>query len=115
MHIYRGYYDNPKDYDIRKVVVIAFTEDDARRVIASKLGLRRNAAGLSVEKIPYNEAKRVTKTQTELIHSVDYRNGLGHWDSSHYGKVSRTYCSHCNKEIKSASDFCVECGAYFIN
>lgn len=115
MKIFKGYYDNPRDYDIRKVVVIAVDEADARRIIASKLGLRKNAAGLDVYEIEYHEAKRVTKTQTELVHSTDYRPGLGRWDDSHYGNVTRHYCSHCNKEIKVASDFCVECGAYIIS
>lgn len=114
-YIFHGHYDNPKDYDVRKVVVIACNAEDARRIIASKLGLRRNASGLSVNRIPYKEAKRVYKSQEELIPETSYRPGLGSWDSSHYGTVTRCHCSHCNKEIKVTSDFCVECGSYFIN
>lgn len=115
MNIFKGYYDNPRDYDIRKVVVIAVDEADARRIIGSKLGLRKNAAGLDVHQVEYHEAKHVTKKKTELIHSTNYRPGLGRWNDSHYGEVKRSYCSHCNAEVRTPGDFCVECGAYFID
>lgn len=115
MKIFKGYYDNPRDYDIRKVVVIAVDLEDAKRIIGSRLGLRKNAAGLSVYEVEYKEAKRVSKTKVELIRSTNYRPGLGHWDDSHYGDVKRSYCSQCNAEIRTTGDFCVECGSYFIN
>lgn len=115
MKIFKGFYDNPKEYDIRRTIVIAPTKEDARRIICSRFGLRKNAAGLDIDEIPYTEAQRVSSTKTELIPSTAYRPGLGHWDDSHYGSVTRHYCSKCKKEIHDHGDFCLYCGAFFTN
>ena len=93
-------------------IILAHDEVEARAMICQQWQIRKNKKGLKIEEIPFVRAKYVTKTQTELIHSTDYRPGLGHWDDSHYGKVTRHYCGNCKEEIKTLSDFCKNCGAY---
>lgn len=93
-------------------IILAHDEDEARATICARWGVRKNKKGLKIEEVPFTRAKVVYKTQTELIHSTDYRVGLGHFDDSHYGKVRRCYCGKCNKEIVTLADFCKNCGAY---
>lgn len=93
-------------------IVLAHSEEEARLTICARWQIRKNKKGLEITEIPFVVAKRIAKTQTELIPSTDYRPGLGTWDTSHYGKVTRYYCSHCNKEIETLSTFCKSCGSY---
>ena len=97
----------------KRDIVLAHDEDEARATICYRWQIRKNKKGLTIEEIPFVQAKRIAKTQEELIPSTDYRPGLGTWDSSHYGKVTRYYCSHCNKEVKTFRTFCEHCGSYF--
>jgi hypothetical protein len=93
-------------------IILARSEEEARMTICARWQVRKNKKGLKIEEIPFVKAKRVAKTQEELIRSTDYRPGLGHWDDSHYGKVTRYYCSKCGKEIVTLADFCKHCGSY---
>ena len=96
----------------KRDVVLAHNEEEARATICYRWQIRKNKKGLKIEEIPFVKAKRISKTQEKLIHSADYRPGLGTWDSSHYGKVTRYYCSECKEEIKTFANFCKHCGAY---
>lgn len=94
--------------------VFAVDEKHAREIICSRWHIRRNAKGLRIEEIPFVTAERIALTKTELISETSYRCGLGTWDSSHYGEVTRHYCSKCKKEINEIDQLCNNCGAYFI-
>ena len=74
-------------------IILAHDESEARATICARWGVRKNKKGLKIEEIPFTRAKVVYKTQTELIHSTDYRVGLGHFDDSHYGKVRLLLCA----------------------
>jgi hypothetical protein len=101
-----------RDYLQKRTVVLAMDEADARSIVCKQWEIRKNAKGLTIEAVPYVKAKRVSKTQTELIHSTDYRPGLGTWDSSHYGNVTRCFCSACKSEVSTKDTFCMNCAAY---
>ena len=100
-----------QNYLKQRTVVIAMDENEARTIVCKQWEICRNAKGLTIEEVPYVNAKRVYKTKTELIRSTDYRPGLGTWDDSHYGDVTRCYCSACNSEV-SKEAFCNSCAAY---
>lgn len=93
-------------------IILAHDEEEARAMICRQWQVRKNKKGLKIEEIPFVRAKYITKTQTEIIHDTDYNVGLGHFDTSYYGKVTRHYCSKCQSEIKTLSNFCKSCGAY---
>jgi predicted nucleic acid binding AN1-type Zn finger protein len=82
-------------------------------LICARWQIRKNKKGLEIEEIPFIRAKREAKTKTEIIPSTDYRPGLGTYDDSYYGKVTRYYCSKCGKEVTTLANFCKECGSYF--
>lgn len=96
----------------QRTVVLAMDENEARTMVCKQWGIRRNAKGLTIEEVPYIKAKRTKTTKTELIRSTDYRPGLGTWDDSHYGDVTRCYCSACKSEVSTTDTFCMSCAAY---
>jgi hypothetical protein len=100
------------EYLQEREIILAHDADEARAMICRQWQVRKNKKGLKIEEIPFNVAKYVTKTKTELIPETSYNVGLGHFDTSHYGKVTRYYCGHCNSEIKTLSNFCKSCGSY---
>lgn len=101
-------------YDDNVYHVIAPNEDKARIICRERYGIRKNAAGFYVEEVPYVEATCFSKKQNELVHSTDYRPGLGHWDSSHYSDVLHYYCGKCGKDLRgNRPEFCPCCSSYF--
>lgn len=97
---------------VKREIILARSEEEARATVCRQWQIRKNKKGLEIEEIPFVVAKKIAKNKTELIHSTDYRPGLGHWDTSHYGDVTRHFCEKCEKEINLYDDFCKSCGAY---
>lgn len=94
--------------------ILAENEEEARTIFCNQYGFRKNKKGMRIRPIAIKHSQVIAKTQTELIHAKDYRPGLGEFDASHYGKVTRYYCSNCNSEVKLEQTFCNDCGSNLI-
>lgn len=101
-------------YSEDRVHILAEDEESARQIYCLQNGFRKNKKGMKIREIPLEHSEVFSETRTELIHSTDYRPGLGTFDDSHYGKVTRHYCSKCKKEVFASNTFCSCCGANLI-
>jgi type II restriction/modification system DNA methylase subunit YeeA len=99
-------------YLIQREIILAVDEIQARKQICEQWGIRKNKKGLEIEEITFERVNKITRTKTELIKSTDYRCGLGVFDDSHYGEVTRYYCEKCENEVDIHDAFCKNCGGY---
>lgn len=93
--------------------IIAENEDEARRIFCSQFGFRKNKKGMRISPIAHSYSKVIAKTREELIPEKSYLHWLGEYDTSHYGNVTRYYCSKCNGEVCKGQEYC-HCGAHLI-
>lgn len=93
--------------------IVAEDADAARSIFCGQFGFRKNKKGMRITPIPLTHSKVVAKTREELIPEKSYLHWLGEYDTSHYGNVTRFYCSKCNREVRSGQTYC-HCGASLI-
>lgn len=101
-------------YSEDRTHILAENAESARAIYCQQNGFRKNKKGMKIREIPFEHSEVFSETRTELIRSTDYRPGLGTFDDSHYGDVTRHYCSKCKKEVSAHDTFCNRCGANLI-
>lgn len=56
-------------------------------------------------------AKIIKKVTEELVADTEYHRWCGGpYDTQHWSRITRYYCSNCNKVIEKDSCFCKHCG-----